>query len=218
MAHTPTDPASPPHQTGGTSHQTGQTATQASTAARPRWIERLRRIDNAGVPAIFGARGLSHSRRFVLGTYLVSRLLIFVMWVTLGYGISDTGYYFMKMQVLSHGSPAQTMIEYPTPVLWYFQALYAASLHSKAAFVTLFVLTMVALDVGFTRILWRVGAERRGEAVLFWSVFLVLLGPTAYLRFDLVTAVLAALALLALERGASAQAGVLTGLGAAIKL
>lgn len=183
-----------------------------------RWRDRLTRIDNAGVPAIFGARGLSHSPRFVLGTWLVSRVLILVMWVGLHYGISDTGYYYLKMSLLSQSGAAQTMIEYPTPVLWYFRTLYAVSLHREWAFVTLFVLTMMGLDAGFTRALWRRGAERRGEAVLFWSVFLVLMGPTAYLRFDLVTAVLAAMALMSLQRGAPARAGVLTGIGAAIKL
>lgn len=186
---------------------------------RPRrklgWIPRG---DNQGIRAVFGALGHSHSPRFIVRAFIISRLLIFVFWACLAFNLADTSYYFMKMSLLSQVGPHQTMIEYPTPVLWIFELLYAMSFHTLWLFVALFVVMMVALDALFTRMLWKVGGDRRGEAVFFWTVFLVLMGPTAYLRFDLVTAVLAGMALLALERRAYLRAGGLTGLGAAIKL
>ena len=56
-----------------------------------------------------------------------------------------------------------------------------------------------------------------GEAVTFWLWFVPLIGPTAYFRFDLVPAVLAGGAVLALMRR-PALCGVLTAIGAALKL
>lgn len=162
--------------------------------------------------------GRSHDPRFVFYTWLISRLLIITFWGLTRFNLGDVRYYFLKMQLLGQSGPSQTMIEYPTPVLWFFQGLYALSFHQVALFAVLFVACMVALDVVFTWMLWKVGGPRGGEAVLFWTVFLFLVGPTAYLRFDLVTATLAGLALLALERRDNLRAGILTGLGAAIKL
>ena len=179
------------------------------------WIPRH---DTQGVRAIFGALGHTHSSTFVWRSWLASRLLIFVFWGSLRFTLGDTRYYFIKMSLLHETGPSQTMVEYPTPVLWFFEFLYTLSFHHQYVFTGLFVISMVALDAWFTWMLWRVGATRRGEAVFFWTVFLLLVGPTAYLRFDLVTAVLCGLALLALERHDDLRAGLLTGVGAAIKL
>ena len=181
-------------------------------------LEWIPRGDSQGVRAIFGALGHTTSTRFVWVSWVVSRVLIFVFWASLNFSLGDTRYYFIKMSLLAQTGPGQTMIEYPTPVLWFFEVLYALSFHHQYVFSGLFVATMVVLDAVFTRMLWRVGARRRGEAVFFWTVFLLLVGPTAYLRFDLVTAVLGGLALLALERRDDLRAGLLTGVGAAIKL
>ncbi|MDA8439516.1 MAG: glycosyltransferase family 87 protein [Propionibacterium sp.] len=181
-------------------------------------LEWVPRGDPHGVRAIFGALGHTTSTRFVWVSWVVSRALIFVFWGSLNFSLGDTRYYFIKMSLLAQTGPGQTMIEYPTPVLWFFDVLYGLSFHHQYVFSGLFVATMVILDAGFTWMLWRVGARRRGEAVFFWTVFLLLVGPTAYLRFDLVTAVLGGLALLALERRDDLRAGLLTGVGAAIKL
>ena len=190
----------------------------AILAGRLTRLDWLPRGDPQGVRAIFGALGHTTSGRFVWVSWLISRVLIFVFWASLNFSLGDTRYYFIKMSLLGQTGPGQTMIEYPTPVLWYFEVLYALSLHHQYVFSGLFVATMVILDAAFTWMLWRVGASRRGEAVFFWTVFLLLVGPTAYLRFDLVTAVLGGLALLALERRDDLRAGLLTGVGAAIKL
>ncbi len=204
MADDPSDPAVP-----------GTTAVAGGWRRPLAWIPRR---ETQGVRAIFGALGHTQSGRFIWWSWLISRALIFVFWGSLRFTLGDTKYYFIKMSLLAQTGPSQTMIEYPTPVLWFFELLYAVSLHHQYVFTGLFVVSMVALDAWFTWMLWRVGANRRGEAVFFWTVFLLLVGPTAYLRFDLVTAVLCGLALLALERRDDLRAGLLTGVGAGIKL
>ena len=72
----------------------------------------------------------------------------------------------------------------------------------------------------FTYALYRTGAQRRTRhdvAVDFWLLFVFLLGPLSYLRFDMLPAVLAGGALLAARRRPWVT-GALTGLGAAVKL
>ena len=65
--------------------------------------------------------------------------------------------------------------------------------------------------------LWRATGRRHDSAIDFWLIFVPLIGPLAYLRFDMLPAVLAGGALLAARRKPWVT-GALTGLGAAIKL
>jgi branched-subunit amino acid transport protein AzlD len=76
---------------------------------------------------------------------------------------------------------------------------------------------MLALDAVFCYALWRASGRRHDSAVDFWLIFVPLIGPLAYLRFDMLPAVLAGGALLAARRKPWVT-GALTGLGAAIKL
>ena len=61
------------------------------------------------------------------------------------------------------------------------------------------------------------GGRRHDHAIDFWLIFVFLIGPLSYLRFDILPAVLAGGALLAARRRPWIT-GALTGLGAAIKL
>ena len=76
---------------------------------------------------------------------------------------------------------------------------------------------MLALDALFTYALWRSAGRRHDTAIDFWLIFVPLIGPLSYLRFDMLPAVLAGGALLA-TRHKPWVTGALTGLGAAIKL
>ncbi len=76
---------------------------------------------------------------------------------------------------------------------------------------------MLAVDAAFTGLLWRGDGRRRGDATNLWLWFVPAIGPLAYFRFDLVPAVLAGGAVLAAIRR-PAVAGLLTALGAALKL
>ncbi len=74
---------------------------------------------------------------------------------------------------------------------------------------------MVVIDAAFVAGLWRVG---RGAGVRLWLVLVPLLGPLTFTRFDLVSAVLAGFALLALSVRWAGTSGVLAAAGAAVKL
>ena len=76
---------------------------------------------------------------------------------------------------------------------------------------------MLALDALFCYTLWRSTGRRHDSAIDFWLIFVPLIGPLSYLRFDMLPAVLAGGALLATRRKPWVT-GALTGLGAAIKL
>jgi len=76
---------------------------------------------------------------------------------------------------------------------------------------------MLVLDALFTYALWRATGRRHNTAIDFWLIFVPLIGPLSYLRFDMLPAVLAGGALLAARRKPWVT-GALTGLGAAIKL
>src|SRR3954454_4529414 len=76
---------------------------------------------------------------------------------------------------------------------------------------------MVALDGVFAWALWSSSGRRHDRALEFWLVFGLLIGPLAYLRFDILPAVLAGVALLVARRRPWVT-GSVTGLGAAVKL
>jgi hypothetical protein len=117
------------------------------------------------------------------------------------------------------GTPlADTLVEYPTPVVWFLSIPYWVAGQSRPGFVVAFIGLMLLLDVLFAVALWRAGGTRRTFAVLFWIIFTFVMGPTTYMRFDLVPAVLGGLAVIALYSNRRAIAGGLVGLGAALKL
>jgi uncharacterized membrane protein len=76
---------------------------------------------------------------------------------------------------------------------------------------------MLLLDAAFTYALYRSAGRRHDRAVDFWILFVFLVGPLTFVRFDLLPAVLAGGALLAARRRPWVT-GALTGLGAAVKL
>lgn len=151
--------------------------------------------------------------------WLAARVVIFAIWlIAVPTTQGDVTYYYEKIRALAAVGPRQTLTEYPTPVIWVLQIPYYLGLGSRIGYVVAFVVIMLALDALFTRSLWRSGGRLRGVAVLFWTIFLFFVGPTAYLRFDLLPSVLAGWALLASARGLAGRAGALIGLGAATKL
>ncbi|QDP97075.1 DUF2029 domain-containing protein [Microlunatus elymi] len=129
----------------------------------------------------------------------------------------DVSYYWRKIDALGHVGLAETLNEYPTPVVWMLAIPYAIGFGSQTGYLIAFIALMMLLDAAFTFVLYRAAGNRRDPAVLFWLFFVFLIGPLSYLRFDLVPAVLAGLSLLVARRQPWLT-GALTGLGAAIKL
>ena len=159
------------------------------------------------------------SGRFLLFVWFLARLSVFSVWAFITPATQgDVLYYYGAIRTMFASGPAQVMPEYPTPVLWILSVPYLVGFGTSKGYVVAFVMMMLGFDALFAWTLWRTGGPLRGNAVVFWTLFLLLVGPTAYLRFDLITSVLCGWAVLMLLRGRSRLAGALTGIGAAIKL
>jgi len=150
--------------------------------------------------------------------WLVSRAASLAVWLFVVPVMSgDVDYYFKHMHAhLALGVPAAaTMPEYPTPVLWVLVLPYLLGAGTALGFKIAFVGLMLALDLFFTVLL------RRGpspSAAWYWVGFGLALGPIIYLRLDLLPALGAAGAIIALAAGRYRTSGVLLGLGAGLKV
>lgn len=156
-------------------------------------------------------------RMIVIG-WLITRLLMLVILASFeSFVVGDVYYYHRKINALFSAGLDRTLYEYPTPVVWILWLPYGASLGNRVGYLVAFIIFMLALDALFTYALWRSAARRHDTAIDFWLIFVPLIGPLSYLRFDMLPAVLAGGALLAARRKPWVT-GALTGLGAAIKL
>ncbi|MGD7706947.1 glycosyltransferase 87 family protein [Microlunatus sp. Y2014] len=151
--------------------------------------------------------------------WLLSRLLIGIVYATPAenYIAGDPYYYWRKLSAMGEVGLGSTMQEYPTPAVWVLQLPWLLGFGTTVGYVVAFALLMLACDALLTVWLWRAGGRRRTAALEFWLVFLVVFGPLAYFRFDLLPAVLVAAALL-FSAARPAVAGALVGVGAAVKL
>jgi len=131
--------------------------------------------------------------------------------------VGDVFYYHRKINALFTAGLDRTLYEYPTPVVWILALPYGVSFGSRRGYLIAFIVLMLALDAVFTYALWRSTGRRHDTSIDFWLIFVLLIGPLSYLRFDMLPAVLAGGALLA-ARHKPWVTGALTGLGAAVKL
>ena len=155
--------------------------------------------------------------RAVVVSWVVTRLLVICLLAAKPFVVGDVYYYWRKIHALFDVGLARTLNEYPTPVVWILTLPYGAGLGRRRAYLIAFMVLMLVLDALFTRALYRVGERRHDRAIDFWLLFVLLVGPLSYLRFDILPAVLAGGALLAARRRPWVT-GALTGLGAAVKL
>src|SRR5215211_2676290 len=167
--------------------------------------------------------GRAWSERFrsggaVLLAWLITRtLMLVVLALAESIIVGDVSYYHRKIAGIFNVGLGSTLNEYPTPVVWILSLPHLIAAGSDAGYLIIFVSLMMALDAAFTWVLWGLAGRRRDAAVSFWLIFVFLIGPLCYLRFDMLPAVLAGGALLAARRRPWIT-GALTGLGAAIKL
>ena len=156
-------------------------------------------------------------RMIVIG-WLITRILMLIILAGFErFVVGDVYYYHRKINALFSAGLDRTLFEYPTPVVWILWLPYGASLGNRVGYLVAFVIFMLALDALFTYALWRSSARRHDTTIDFWLIFVPLIGPLSYLRFDMLPAVLAGGALLTARRKPWVT-GALTGLGAAIKL
>lgn len=153
--------------------------------------------------------------RWLLSRALVLTILVFAHESDVS---GDVSYYARSLHQLFAGAGLHnTLQEYPLPVFLVILPQFLLGFANQVAFTILFALSMLVVDAAFTGLLWRADGRQRGDATNLWLWFVPALGPLAYFRFDLVPAVLAGGAVLAAIRR-PAVAGVLTALGAALKL
>jgi hypothetical protein len=130
--------------------------------------------------------------------------------------IRDVYYYGRQLDAMFAGTPVgETLREYPLPAFAVFLTPRWLSELTPWTYASIFVTLMLALDAVFVAALWRAG---RGPGVRVWLLLVPLLGPLTFTRFDLVSAVLAGSALLALVARRAGTSGVLAAGGAAVKL
>lgn len=154
----------------------------------------------------------------VVLSWLVTRAAILVVLaVAERFVVGDVFYYHRKISGLASAGLAGTLNEYPTPVTWLLWLPYGVTGGHRTGYLVAFIVFMLALDAVFVLALWRSAGRRHDKAIDFWLVFVFLIGPLSYLRFDILPAVLAGGALLAARRRPWIT-GALTGLGAAVKL
>jgi hypothetical protein len=151
-------------------------------------------------------------------SWLITRVIMLGLIATVErIATGDVTYYWRKIAALGEVGLGQTMGEYPTPVVWMLSIPYALGAGHRTGYRIAFIGLMLLLDAFFAIVLWRAAGRRRDAGLTFWIWFVFLLGPLCYLRFDLVPAILAGTSILA-SRRQPWLTGVLTGVGAAIKL
>jgi Glycosyltransferase family 87 len=156
--------------------------------------------------------------RMIISGWLITRVLM--LGILAGFErfvVGDVFYYHRKINALFAAGLDRTLYEYPTPVVWILALPYGAAFGSRVGYLIAFIVLMLALDAVFTYALWRSTGRRHDTSIDFWLIFVLLIGPLSYLRFDMLPAVLAGGALLA-ARHKPWVTGALTGLGAAVKL
>ena len=156
--------------------------------------------------------------RMIIIGWLITRVLM--LGILAGFErfvVGDVFYYHRKINALFTAGLDRTLYEYPTPVVWILALPYGAAFGSRVGYLIAFIVLMLALDAVFTYALWRSTGRRHDTSIDFWLIFVLLIGPLSYLRFDMLPAVLAGGALLA-ARHKPWITGALTGLGAAVKL
>lgn len=149
--------------------------------------------------------------------WALSRALLGYMWATKAtYIVGDVNYYLS--QVTNSTSWSSSLVEYPTPVSWAMHLLRAVTGGNPGAFVWAFATSMLVLDALMGILVWRYSNPVwRTAATVTWILFVTLLGPLAYFRFDMAPAVLAGAGAL-LARRRPALAGAMIACGAALKL
>jgi hypothetical protein len=156
-------------------------------------------------------------RMIILGWLITRLLMLGILAAFERFVVGDVFYYHRKINALFSLGLDRTLYEYPTPVVWILTLPYGAAFGSRVGYLIAFIVLMLALDGVFTYALWRSIGRQHDSSIDFWLIFVLLIGPLCYLRFDMLPAVLAGGALLAARRRPWVT-GALTGLGAAIKL
>lgn len=129
---------------------------------------------------------------------------------------SDTYYYFLAAQdAVAHGTLAQALPEYPTPAAWLLLAPYLLGADDHDAYRAAIMTMATVADAVFALALARCTGPL---GVLGWIALTTALGGLPLLRFDMLPAVAAGLALLALVQRRGSLAAVVLAVGTGLKV
>jgi hypothetical protein len=170
-------------------------------------------------PAARPVDDTSAGRGWLVRRWLATRALTVFLLVPETFEVlGDIRYYFRNVTaLLAGGGLSGTLREYPAPSVGVFLLPRLVVGGHQGLYEVGFVTLMLAVDGAFCRALWRAAGRRPAPGVRVWLWFVPALGPLTFCRLDLVPAVLAGAALLAVARR-PAWAGGLLGAGAAVKL
>jgi len=166
-----------------------------------------------------GEPGGSLGWRWIGRWWLVTRALTVFLLVPETFEVfGDIRYYLRNVTALLGGAGLDgTLPEYPVPSVGVFLVPRLVAGDHTRPYEWAFVALMLLVDAAFTAALWRAAGRRPAPGVRLWLWFLPALGPLTLCRLDLVPAVLAGGALIAVPRR-PVLAGVLAALGAVVKL
>ena len=116
--------------------------------------------------------------RTIVVLWLSTRLLILVILAAFERFVTgDVFYYYRKINALFTAGLDSTLVEYPTPVVWFLWLPYGASFGSRVGYLVAFIVLMLALDAVFCYTLWRAAGRRHDTAIDFCLIFVPLIGP-----------------------------------------
>jgi Glycosyltransferase family 87 len=151
--------------------------------------------------------------------WLLSRVITALILVPENNILGDVRYYGRQLEgMFSSAGIGGALPEYPVPSMGVFLPPWFAAGANKVAYLVTFVLFMVAIDAVFTAALWRSSGRRPSPGGWLWLLLVPCLGPLTFTRFDLASAALAGGALLLLAARRPVTTGLVTALGAAVKL
>lgn len=145
-------------------------------------------------------------------TWFALKMVALWGWVLLPGEYGNTYYYFLTAQEQASRAPFP---EYPTPTGFLLALPYALGAHDYESYRMVIIVATTVTDGLFTLILGR----RTGPVGVFgWMVLTTVLGQVALLRFDMLPAVAAAVALLLAVEGRSRIAAVVVAVGTGLKI
>jgi hypothetical protein len=143
--------------------------------------------------------------------WALSRATMYWLWsARCQYIINDVLYYHYSLS----GPDAQTLTEYPTPILWLLRAFDFLASGNNLVFQGLLIGFVALLDAGGVLLLARLVSLRAGW---YWCAYLALVGPLIWFRLDLIPAFFVMLTLVCATTGRDVGAGVALALAAASK-
>jgi hypothetical protein len=108
--------------------------------------------------------------------------------------------------------------EYPWPAVALLELPLRLDVPTAVHYYVSIILFVLAIDALFAWLLWRSAGGRMSRGLALWLALFPALGPLMVTRYDILPAVLAGSALLALAAARPATAGVLASLGAGFKI